>query len=107
MRTLKRRLGAYGLKKKKCVVDIARVRDLVKFEMVHAGAQSGYCSIWHALRHVHNIHPPRKMVADILRELDPEASKARKSRRLRRRKYLSPGPNCCWHVDGKFKLYHL
>lgn len=107
MRTLNRRLNAYGLKKKGRIVDAARVRNLVKVEMAHAGAQSGYRSIWHALRHVHNIHPPRKMVADILRELDPEASKARKSRRLRRRQYLSPGPNYCWHVDGKFNLYIL
>ena len=102
LRTLKRRLNAYGLKKKKHEVDVARVRDLIKVEMAHAGAQSGYRSIWHALRHVHNIHPPRKMVANISKELDPEASSARKSRRLRRRKYLSPGPNYCWHVDGKF-----
>lgn len=105
LRTLKRRLNAYGLKKKEHVVDVARVRELVKDEMAHAGAQSGYRSIWHALRHVHNIHPPRQLVADILRELDPEASLARRSRRLSRRKYLSPGPNYCWHVDGKFNFY--
>ena len=101
MWTLKRRLHAYGLKKKGHVLDVGQVRDLVKVEMAHAGAQSGYRSIWHALRHIHKIHPPRKMVADILRELDPEASETRKSRRLRRRKYLSSGPNYCWHVDGR------
>ena len=84
------------------MVDVAEVRDLVKVEMAHAGAQSGYRSIWHALRHVHNIHPPRQMVADILRELDPEASLARKSRR---RNYLSLGPNYCWHCDGKCNYY--
>ena len=83
-------------------MDVARVRDLVKVEMAHAGAQSGYRSIWHALRHAHNIHPPRQMVADMLRELDPEASLAHRSRRLNRRKYLSPGPNYCWHVDGTY-----
>ena len=74
LRTLKRRLNTYGLKKKEHVVDVARVRDLVKVEMAHAGAKSGYRPIWHALRHVHNIHPPRQMVADMLRELDPEAN---------------------------------
>ena len=102
LRTLKRRPSAYGLKRKKHEVDVAQLWDLIKVEMAHAGAQSGYRSIWHALRHIHKIHPPRKMVADILKELDPEASLARKSRKLRRRKYLSPGPNSCWHVDGKF-----
>ena len=81
-------------------MDVAEVRDLFKVEMAHAGAQSVYRSIWHALRDVHNIHPPRQMVADTLRELDPEESLARKSRGLRRRKCLSLGPYC-WHIDSK------
>ncbi len=103
LRTLKRRLQKYGLKKRKCNIDEETVRNLVRSEMANAGEQSGYRTIWHALRLIHNIHPSRKLVAEILRELDPEASNARRSRRLKRRKYLSPGPNYCWHVDGEFQ----
>ena len=104
LRTLKRRLKEYGLKKiNNHVVDEEAVRQLVKSEMSHAGEQSGYRTIWHALRLFHNIHPPRAMVAKMLRELDPEASNARRSRKLKRRNYLSPGPNYCCHVDGEFR----
>ena len=103
LRTLKRRLQEYGLKKRNNGVDEEQIRNLIRIEMANAGGQSGYRTIWHALRLIHSIHPPRALVAEILRELDPEASNDRKSRKLKRRKYLSPGPNYCWHVDGKFK----
>ena len=42
----------------------------------------------------------RKMVCD----KDPEGVQLRKRRRLRRRKYLSPGPNFVWHIDSQVKL---
>ena len=42
----------------------------------------------------------RKMVCD----KDPEGVQLRKQRRLRCRKYLSPGPNFVWHNDGHDKL---
>ena len=35
---------------------------------------------------------------------DPEGVQLRKRRRLRRRKYTSPGPNFVWHIDGHDKL---
>ncbi|KAJ7354871.1 hypothetical protein OS493_029426 [Desmophyllum pertusum] len=40
----------------------------------------------------------------MVRELDPEGCEVRKAKRLRRRKYSSPGPNFCWHLDGYDKL---
>lgn len=104
LRTLKRRLQEYGLNKRNSGVDEETVRNLVRSEMANAGEQSGYRTIWHALRLFHNIHPPRTLVAEILRELDPEASNARRSRKLKRRKYLSSGPNYCWHIDGQFQI---
>ena len=42
----------------------------------------------------------RKMVCD----KDPEGVQVRTRRRLRRRKYTSPGPNFVWHIDGHDKL---
>ena len=105
IRTLKRRLHTYGLKRKRVPVDENSVRNLIRVEMANAGEQSGYRTIWHALRLVHKVHPPREMVANILCELDPAASQARRAKRLTRRKYSSPGPNHCWHVDGKLNFF--
>ena len=50
---------------------------------------------------------PRSKVADILRELDPEGCSERCMHRLKRRLYINPGPNFCWHLDGydKHKLF--
>ena len=35
------------------------------------------------------------------KKIDPDGVQDRSARRLTRRNYLSPGPNFCWHVDGK------
>ena len=45
----------------------------------------------------------------LLRELDPNGSRNRKTHRLRRRQYVSVGSNFCWHADGydKPKPYGL
>ena len=37
---------------------------------------------------------------NVLKEIDPEGTNMRKARRLCRRKYVSEGPNSCWHADG-------
>ena len=34
-------------------------------------------------------------------KIDPDGVQDRRSRRLTRRNYVSPGPNFCWHVNGK------
>ena len=65
-----------------------------------AGYLRGYRSIWHTLRHRHNVQVPRRIVALLLHDIDPEQSAVRRSRRLTRRSYLAHGPNFSWHVDG-------
>ena len=40
----------------------------------------------------------------IMKNLDPEGVALRKERRLHRRKYVSPGRNYAWHIDGHDKL---
>ena len=42
-----------------------------------------------------------------LRIIDPEGVECRKRRRLKRRRYITPGPNFLWHVDGWDKLAHF
>ena len=63
----------------------------------------GYRSIWHALR-ISGYQVPRRVVEQLMRELDPEGIEIRRSRRLRRRIYRVPGPNYCWHTDVYDKL---
>ena len=41
---------------------------------------------------------------NILKEIDPEVTNMRKALRLRRRKYVSEGPNSCWNPDSYDKL---
>jgi hypothetical protein len=59
--------------------------------------------MWHSLRLEYKLHVPRRLVAKIMKELDPDGVEQRRRRRLSRRKYVSYGPNFCWHVDGKLK----
>ena len=40
----------------------------------------------------------------LLHILDPEGVKQRKRHRLKRRKYVNPGPNATWHIDGYDKV---
>ena len=48
--------------------------------------------------------PPKDIVMNILKEIDPEGTNMRKALSLRRRKYVSEGPNCWWHAGGYYKL---
>ena len=91
--------------KRKINVDEDLVRNIIRSEMQGPGQLAGYRKMWHILRLKHHVHAPRKLVAQILHELDPDASKARKRNKLHRRIYQSHGPNQCWHIDGEIFVY--
>lgn len=101
VRTLKRRLKTNNLGKKKINVDEDLVRNIIRSKMQGPGQLAGYRKMWHILRIKHHVHAPRRLVAQILHELDPDGSKARKRNKLHRRIYQSHGPNQCWHIDGE------
>lgn len=101
LRTLKRRLAKYNLSKKNNETDEEELKNIIREEMQGSGCLSGYRKMWHVLRMKHHIHVPRSLVARVLKDLDPEASSLRKRKKLKRRQYLSHGPNQCWHIDGK------
>ena len=63
----------------------------------------GYRAMWHTSR-LEAMCIPRNLGERLLRELDPEGCNLRRARRLTRRKYVSMGPNNCWHIDGYDKL---
>ena len=100
--TLKRRLREYGLRRRNLELDEQMIRNLIEIETNGPGELRGYRAIWHALRIKHHIHVPRQEVERIMRELNPDAARQRRERRLRRRTYFNFGPNFCWHVDGEY-----
>ena len=102
--TLKRRLRDYGLSRRGVDVSDHEVRDIVQREISGPGELRGYRAVWHSLRLNHHIHVPRERVANILRELNPAGTRERRRRRLARWRYISYGPNFCWHVDGMVNL---
>ncbi|XP_052765590.1 uncharacterized protein LOC128206898 [Mya arenaria] len=46
----------------------------------------------------------RELSRELVRIIDPEGVERRKRHRLRRRQYISRGPNYVWHLDGYDKL---
>ena len=98
--TLKRRLRDYGLKRRGNDVNVDQLRDITRNEIHGSGESQGYRAVWHSLSMVHQIYVPRYLVATILKEVDPVGVQQRRRCRLSRRRYVSYGPNFCWHVDG-------
>ena len=101
--TLKR-LSFYGFKRNKKDVDLSEVEGTILHELDGPGSISGYRGMWHTLRIKYNLNVPRKEVEHLMRKLDPVGVEERKRHKLKRRKYVSPGPNHCWHVDGYDKI---
>ena len=99
-RTLLNRLKTYGLSRRGCNVDDNQIRQYIIEELDGPGRQSGYRAMWRRLKAKHGLNIPRSLVAHLLKEIDPEGSKNRQAHRLRRRRYLNPGPNCFWQADG-------
>ena len=104
MSILKRRLSFYDLKRNQKEIDLSDVEGMIRHELDGPGCVSGYRGMWHTLRVKYNVHVPRKEVEHLLRKLDPLGVEERKRHKLKRRKYLSPGPNHCWHIDGYDKI---
>ena len=89
--TLKRRLKKYGANKQQNVNDSV-VRNIISQQIFGSPLSLlGYRSWWNLLKLKYGISIPRDRIMHILKELDPEATDQRRSRRLRRRQYSSPG----------------
>ena len=63
-----------------------------------------YRQLTRGLRLKNDLQARRDTVMKSLRIIDPEGIECRKRRRLKRRRYGTPGPNFLWHVDGWDKL---
>lgn len=108
IRTLKRRLQDFGLKRRQQFYDdhdLEYVKTVIEREIANGpDSLNGYRTMWHVLRLRYHIHVPRHTVESILRTVDPRGVEERKQRCFRRRCFVSPGPNFSWHMDGYDKL---
>lgn len=73
-------------------------------ELDEDGCCLGYRSLWKRLRQKYGLNVKRETVYKCLKLYDPDGLASRRINRLRRRQYISPGPNFLWHVDGYDKL---
>ncbi|XP_070538243.1 uncharacterized protein [Ptychodera flava] len=107
LRHLKRLLQKYGLKRRQCLGTASNLQQVVatiQSEIQGSGKCLGYRAMWKRLKIKYGLRVNRDTVLHLLNILDPDGIQRRKKHRLLRRKYVSPGPNFIWHVDGYDKL---
>lgn len=73
-------------------------------ELEGSGQSLGYRAMWLRLKQKYGLFVKRDTVLKLLWELDPEGVVRQKSKRMKRRQYISPGPSFTWHLDGYDKL---
>ena len=64
----------------------------------------GYRQLTRHLRKKYNLQVTRDTVMKSYYIIYPEGVECRKRHRLKRRRYITPGPNSLWHIDGWDKL---
>lgn len=105
--TLKRWLRRLGLKRAQRANE-SSLEDIVSAILTEmegsVGSFVGYREMTRRLRIKHDLLVRRDTVMRALRIIDPEGVQLRKRRRLKQRKYNTPGPNFLWHIDGWDKL---
>ena len=107
MRTLKRILQRLGLKRARCDNEspLERIVGAILEELENScGSFIGYRQLTRRLRRKYNLQVRRDTVVKSLRVIDPEGVECRQRRRQKRWRYVTPGPNLLWHVDGWDKL---
>ena len=103
LRWLKYKLKLYGLQKRNVSWSQNELSNRLLQKIDSSHCLLGYRMMWKLL-HLEGFGVPRRRVATTLKQLDPIGCEMRRAHRLRRRKYLSKGPNWCWHLDGYDKL---
>ncbi len=101
--TFKRKIKQLGLYRRVPDYDMDVVRASVVAMLDGPQSNLGYRAVWHDLQ-MRGMRVPRAVVANLLRELDPQGVQDRRAHRLRRRLYQNNGPNAAWHCDGYDKL---
>eukprot|EP00795_Rhopilema_esculentum_P005656 gene5655-10889_t len=105
--TLDRRLRYFGIRYVNRAIPLLEVIDAVRAELDGGGQKLGYRSMNLKLRNEHGIFVPRKLVSDIMWDLDPEGVEARKLRKNKKgmkRPFICDGPNQLFSLDGHDKM---
>ena len=74
--------------------------QIISGEIEGLASTKGYRALWSSLKMSYGINTQRDVVMKMLRDMDPGETETRRADRLRRRQYVSVGPNLCWHADG-------
>lgn len=104
LRQLHRILRSRGLKRANSCSPLADIVRALELEMKKTGESVGYRMMHNRLTQLHSLNVGKEVVRLLLKQLDPNGVEHRKCRRLKRRNYLSCGPNYIWHIDGWDKL---
>ena len=102
IRTLHRILRESGLKRRSFQLSTKEIVEHVRRE-IDKGENRGYRSIYTRLINS-GIQISSNTVRLAIKEIDPCGVEERLSKRLKRRKYRTNGPNEVWHIDGNDKL---
>lgn len=104
LRQLNRILRDEGMFRRHSKSSLDSVIDFVDNEIKHtSGSCFGYRLMHQTLRSKGYV-VDRETVRHVLKSLDPDGVDMRSRKKLKRRKYVSPGPNFTWHIDGYDKL---
>ena len=99
MRTLKRITKRCGLYRHKYHSDILQVVAFIASHCESYGQMHGYR--WMHYKCLKNsLVVSQETLRTVMHILDPEGIANRKAHKLQRRKYVNPGPNFVWHIDG-------
>ena len=104
LRHLKRILCRIGLRRRGTSSNLHDVVSAVEQELSHSGSLVGYRQMHQRITLDYGMIVNRETIRRILVVLDPNGVRERTRHKLRRRQYLSKGPNYIWHIDGYDKL---
>ena len=105
LKTLKRILYRLGLRRRQPLSreTIIYAMEEIKSELERSGQSVGYRAMWKRMQ-LKGFVVSANTIRVMLKTLDEDGVRERKMRRLKRRDYISPGPNFVWHIDGYDKL---
>ncbi|KZP15177.1 hypothetical protein FIBSPDRAFT_912633 [Athelia psychrophila] len=106
LRNLRRKWGFQRTRQQKHTFQ--SISDAVRQIRVHFPFR-GAETIKKNLRQMHGMHVSRKLVSNFLKVVEPQAVKARKGRRFKRKRYWAAGVNDAWPQDqhDKWKRFGL
>lgn len=104
VRTVKRTLKYLHLRRTTQIDHLPNIIQTVVEEVEEVGSCLGYRSLCKLLKFKYKLKVSRNLVRQILKAVDPDGVTRRKRRKLQRRRYINPGPNYTWHIDGYDKL---